>query len=124
MREMKFRAWDCVEKKMIPDIFDVFYISAHEFFANPRYIIQQYTGLKDNSDPPKEIYEGDIVAYPWGKHDHKAMFKIIFYMASFAIEPVWPKFENEDVWICILTHSDQHKIEIIGNIYENPELIK
>jgi len=65
--------------------------------------IMQFTGLKDRNN--KEIYEGDILS-------HK------FYSAPVVCAFKDGAFEAEDVSI----HSDS--IEIIGNVHENPELLK
>ena len=85
------------------------------------YIIMQHTGLKDKKC--REIYEGDIVKYKEkteceGKITEKiCMVKYTRYgFTPFIFErDVW-----EDCWYTIKI-SD---IEIIGNIYENPELLK
>ena len=72
-----------------------------------RYIIQQYTGLKDKNG--KEIFEGDIVRdSPDGEID-----EVIWEYASWRIKPC-------DDWLCDYAKS----VEIIGNIYENPSLLE
>lgn len=80
--------------------------------------LMQYTGLKDKNG--KEIYEGDIVKTP-GNRKAKGVFGngafwfvgFPFYEKSFfdRQSKTW-KIQNAIKW------------EIIGNIYENPELIK
>ena len=61
--------------------------------------LMEYTGIKDKNQ--KEIYEGDILKSDWG-YDGKVDFESILYAKSEC------------------TISDD--CEIIGNIYENPEL--
>ena len=74
--------------------------------------IMQYTGLKDEYGD--EIYEGDIVTL------HNSRYKVIFNMeqARFVLRD--DKFEMEIPF----TNNNNERIEIIGNIYENPELIE
>jgi len=80
----------------------------------------QYTGLKDKND--KEIYEGDIVRYKnrigeihW--HKYQASFDLKF-LRNIEGEPYISLDEGlaNNIW--------PFQLEIIGNIYENPELLK
>jgi len=107
-RVYKFRAWNGNNmlywediKKYGIQIFDIFDIS---FYKNGNRLMQ-YTGLKDNNG--KEIYEGDIVK--WGKIIEKVEMK----------DGCW----SMDGWI-LGTIVEEFNLEVIGNIYENPELIK
>ena len=72
----------------------------------------QYTGLKDKNS--KEIYEGDIVFEP--KMRKKAVVSWRNERATF-----WLTDGKEREILLML---ENNRYEIIGNIYENPELIK
>ncbi len=83
----------------------------NNFFNEPLYIVQQSTGLFDKNG--KEIFEGDIIKYDT-RRDYK----------RFNIFPVeWSKYTQSGGFECL---SLFHKPfgEVIGNILENPELLK
>ena len=122
-REKKFRTWDKANKRMfLPEI----HFSNGNLSGSTRGIIlMQYTGLKDKNE--KEIFEGDIVlSHPeegqkkWS--DTKGV--IVFHDTSYKIEI----FSNHPTPpYCLITiFTPEHfgiGLEIIGNIYENPELL-
>jgi len=75
----------------------------------------QYTGLKDRNGT--ELYEKDIILY-----DSKRLFVIVFNKyGQFCVKS--PEDLQDEIYAgyCI---PDSKKIERIGNIYENPELMK
>lgn len=104
MRELKFRAWNGKGEEMHPTMDkETFWRDGNLLLADSR-ILMQYTGLKDKNG--KGIYEGDIVET---KDKFRAAY--IFKEGSFGIEHL-------DVF-----HVHSEDFEIIGNIYENPELV-
>ncbi len=109
-REIKFRAWN--DEVMIPDGM-VAVINGHAL--NPDtgkekdWVLMQYTGLKDKNG--KEIYEGDIV-----EADGLLPSDVIFYESAFRTEEAADPLAYDDERYGGFT--------IIGNIYENPELLK
>lgn len=114
MREMKVRVWDDVLKEMLysrVEQFDDmlgFRFEKHLETVNPIYMWS--TGLKDKNK--KEIYEGDIVLV--GNHKQPA---IVEYDEGCFYTPIGISRYRLGWWQIDV-------IEIIGNIYENPELLK
>ena len=122
MREIKFRAWH-KEEKIMGEVLGIDILHKEIFFSNEDadcyghtdfkdIELMQYTGLKDKNG--KEIYEGDIVIH------YSKMHKIIFNAeeARFVLRD--DEFELEIPF----TNNNNKRMEIVGNIYENPELIK
>ena len=120
MREIKFRAWDYKNDEMREwkDIGNNWDLGS--VFNNPEMNscdIMQYTGLKDKNG--KEIYEGDVVrieeTYIGDSIIAKHNASIIFDLGSFNVNHSNACFDtlavNPIYW------------EVIGNIYENPELL-
>lgn len=119
MREIKFRAWDKASKNLWPgkSMIDLFYqCDGGYFYGNLGWgdlessdiILMQYAGLVDKNG--KEIYEGDIV-----KDGNNILTEI-----------KWEEFEhNEGGYFSgfFLNDDSPRVIEVIGNIYENPELL-
>ena len=123
----KFRAWDSLNNKMLSAI-DIEDRTLRELDGDNDQIYLQYTGLKDKNGT--EIFQGDVVSrvvageteigivkfgevdletgYPWAA----ASQALCFYVDG------WEGCGGE-----VGLHSCE-KPEVIGNIYENPELLK
>jgi len=148
MSKIKFRAWDNELKVMLtghnqygddePN-FSTEYSSAGAFTRlwealarfeeSKRFVLMRYTELKDKQD--KEIYEGDIITQEiWNgedgyqEPDETDEFKgvVIYTIAGFDIQT--KDCNDGEGEVCLMKCDNFVKTEVIGNIYENPELIK
>jgi uncharacterized phage protein (TIGR01671 family) len=133
-REIKFRAWDKRLKEM------QFTIEMHQYKDGSMgiqigdslavrddddFILMQYTGLKDKNG--KEIYEGDVIRYTKNKHliypNFTTVIEYYKYSFGFRLQNSFNTYDpfclHDEIEIDFLPY-----IEVIGNIYENPELLK
>ena len=143
-REIKFRAWNIQNKLMYQNVQDgllaenekgqlVLGVSLGKLSKDVGSVLMQFSGLQDKNG--KEIYEGDIVK--WGMHPNSQefyhrysvvkinpdiQFSIIYYLA-----PKTRKIENGNGKVfhfgSFAYKDTENHLEVIGNIYENPELL-
>jgi uncharacterized phage protein (TIGR01671 family) len=130
MRNIKFRVWDSVLKYMLPfgnyvAIDGGVWEEAKKTYDTPNkeiepvknVVLMQFTGLKDKNG--KEIYEGDIIKV-----------KTIHWL----VEPLNSEERDGDNYgLCVSPNGNGENYfldksilegEVIGSIYENPELLK
>lgn len=145
-RQIKFRVWDNQYKKWFTE-WEGGESNLHSFsfnfkfhwrycdqggdYTEERYVIQQYTGLKDKNN--REIYEGDIVKQQFDYNDDPqripdvrwsdSKWEVVWcdYEHRFGLKQLRPRFGSATVEH--IHHGSQSKdIEVVGNIFENPEL--
>jgi uncharacterized phage protein (TIGR01671 family) len=109
MRDIKFRAWDTVNKKMLNDPYRAIATERINDMFCDEWEWLQYTGLKDKNG--EEIYEGDIVEYKFIKYD------VIFGDGKWLIRDLKFPYGVRYLYSCT-------EIKRIGNIYEPPELLE
>lgn len=129
MRENKFMVWDTKTKTHPSEIFLLF-TTGELFTVDPlrktlitceagsekgRYIVRFYTGLKDKNG--KECYEGDIVRSELGDIAHIVYSTKCGILGGFT-------YQYRSAPKGLFDWDDKIFFEIIGNIYENPEMVK
>jgi len=148
MREFKFRVWDTKHKKFLIGIPPMEYMLDHDEWShrdieedprvylnnvfskdfNGRLIFQQYIGLTDSKG--NHIYEGDIIKEhhfeDWGdKIGYEYIGIVVYKVCSDGIlfaeyKTIPAKNQNTK----FNGNAIQSDCEVIGNIFENEELLK
>lgn len=143
IREIKFRAWHKKEKEMKVVIglelqtMEI-RVGEKEWWFMNYAILMQYTGKKDRDK--KEIYEGDIVKNHWYSCSGKfigGLWVVKYGMHSIEGQDYYSNsgegfyFDaqsgiDDDTYNIANLPSDEDKggIEIVGNVFENPEIME
>lgn len=134
MREIKFRVWDNLEKAYLNEediaidnlgnifIFEIYDKNDTDLWYtrmlpdpdNKRHVIEQCTGLKGKNGI--EIYEGDVVKV----EGDGEIYRVEWINSGFGLEPRY----NSPRYPILGNVKLRKKIEVIGNIHENPELLE
>lgn len=112
-REIKFRIWNDYDKKMI-HWNELLEKNLANIFTIPSYnkCLMQYIGLHDKNG--KEIYEGDILkSIRWNDIYLVKQMGTAYYLCR----------KGKNGFNKITTWNNAEKSEVIGNIYDNPELL-
>lgn len=127
----KYRAWDSTKKEMFKDTFAItesgqvvvveqeFVTSIPDYVFVDHLVIMQSTGLHDKNG--KEVFEGDILGIDT---DEEIVNVNIFWDSKHALFMFESKKYNEEELLAELVEDNTYPFEIIGNIYENPELLE
>lgn len=128
MKEIKFRAWDKKAGEMlrVDELFLVHNLNKfgkgildehNDFHPMDEIELMQFTGLLDKNG--KEIFESDIIRF-WANPQDYAGYKGHNYIAAVEWDQHFLQFILSD------GHGlrDFEFIEVLGNIYENPELLE
>lgn len=110
MRQIKFRAWDKPNNRMMANLSNEDFFKVADNSGN--LIVMQYTGINDKQDD--YIYEGDVLRDTFGQH-----VLIVWNNTDARFEAIYTNTGYSGSRHII----DIKHMEIIGNRYQNPELI-
>jgi len=136
LREIKFRAWDERHKHLF-QVQEMGYsegklwaVSSRNGYKHWNCYLMQYVGLKDKNG--KEIYEGDILRvrinpkycgnitmYNWHYINSELLYEVIWDDGMWKLRAPSRKTDFP-----FLFNTWTLELEVIGNVFENPELIE
>lgn len=129
MREIKFRAWDGELKEMIgpEEVLSCSFIGLNGEWlglsdllkGEGGFELMQYTGLRDKNGV--EIYEGDILKAVDG---YTGLIIYRAESAQFVGFNIGKEFTEEEFDTLYTVNGSFNSAEVIGNRFENPELLK
>jgi uncharacterized phage protein (TIGR01671 family) len=145
MREIKFRAWVPNLRKMSrPFTIEEVAFNGGDTYARELWSwrdelkLIQYTGLKDKNGV--EIYEGDIVRRTWGwktvsQEDDSSDAQVVVEHLTCGIRWLPPNLPEDEGFKPLYSPEEDpenlgefqwnlRNFEVVGNIYENPELVE
>jgi uncharacterized phage protein (TIGR01671 family) len=127
-RPIKFRAWIRTEKRIV-SVSNLRFIDGvvsiayggdfHVYYNQEEIELMQFTSLKDKNG--KEIWEGDIVL------NHNEKFEVVFEKGGFNLKKKGSFQTPTGHWLSNSFHISSYSekvMHVIGNIYENPELLE
>lgn len=126
----KFRVWDNTENIFLHNkgFTSIGFNTDGDFFPygtgysdkhwEGRFIVQQYTGLKDRQG--KEIFEGDIVKAKYEHLDFRYKNNAVMKPHTGEIRYHHSYWAIGDMKLFVM---EDDSLEVIGNIFENPELL-
>lgn len=130
----KYRAWLKQYNVMVDDVSDLTFFEGNLKFIGRRTVggvsfqysveeieLMQSTGLKDKNS--EEIFEGDVIAIELDDTETPINARI-FQNSKIGVLMFHVFEDNEDVPMVELLEDNSVAFEIIGNIYENPELLE
>lgn len=137
-RIIKFRAWDKQNKEFVADnvvgniLYEIHANKHHDL--NDGFVLQEFVGLQDKNG--KGIFEGDILKGVFStersyKNFNNGLVKYAKVRCAFVVEINKGEYNNyEDITSCKtdgridITTLRDHYMEVVGNIFETPELLK
>lgn len=119
----KFRMWNKITSKM--HSVDGLYFDSEEvqykdevdvlrFIKFGNTILMQSTGIKDKNG--MEIFEGDILK------SNKYITSVFYERGAYCVK--FCRTPNTTVTMNVISFIEKYKTKIVGNIYENPELLE
>lgn len=124
LKEKRFRAFDQITKKMVFTGFDILgettlfdLCKQYQIAHNVNLVISEYTGAKAGT---KDIYEGDILSLP--QSQNKPVYEVVWGGFEWMVRSR-KVFNNSLGTLLSVSKSLDYEIHIIGNIYENPQLL-
>lgn len=132
-REIKFREWDGYEMNYYPRLScfcseDLVGLGCNLNSELKNFTLMQYTGLKDKNG--KEIYERDIVEWDddsngrWRRRCQIEYTPAHYRLVGYHYDISKPEIHNPiDFNFGVFIYERDGELEVIGNIYENPELL-
>jgi uncharacterized phage protein (TIGR01671 family) len=136
MREIKFRCWNInlavpgsnefmeySDKIGIRKFFDSYPKAGVVLNGGAERVIMQFSGLRDKYNVA--IYEGDLMALYDEEGNHKFTYKVVFEDAKFVLYHIKSDYGKwGDLSRAFDPDFTKYDFHVIGNIYQNPELLK